>query len=264
MRFLIALLNHVPASLASRFDDLGMVARGLRALVNRTANSDEVVAVLRSGHGRGIRLALDPRREKYYWAGTHDVAVQDALVRLVRTGTAFWDVGAHVGFFTIMGARLTGPSGQVHAFEPLPANRRRLERTVRLNSARNVAVHDVALTDEDGKRVLHGHDESAMWTLIAERGKTDGVSVSCRSIDSLVKELGDPTVVKIDVEGAELDVLRGAIATIRRVSPKFVVEFANPNNVAVARTMLPHYQFEQLSDLDWLLSSSPLHDPGQS
>ena len=74
-----------------------------------------------------------------------------------------------------------------------------------------------------------------MWTLLAERGRADGVTVDCRTIDSLVTELGDPAVVKIDVEGAELDVLRGASATIQRVSPALVVEFANPRNVEVAR-----------------------------
>ena len=260
MRIPISLLNRIPAPLAARFRSHGLIARVLRAIVRRTMTSDEVVAVVRSGHGRGIRLTLDPSREKYYWAGQHDVAVQDALVSLLRPGAVFWDVGAHVGFFTILAARAVGPTGRVHAFEPMPNNHRRLVENVRLNGAENVTVHEIAVSDSNASAVLHGHSASAMWTLIAQRGEFEGVDVACRTVDSLASDLGEPDAIKVDVEGAELDVLRGGLATIEKLKAILVVEFAAPEFVKAARELLPMHQFQQLSTLDWLLA--PPSDTG--
>jgi FkbM family methyltransferase len=260
VRIPISLLNIIPAPIAARFRNQGLTATILRAIVHRTMTSDEVVAVVRSGHGRGIRLTLDPMREKYYWAGKHDVPVQDALVSILHPGSVFWDVGAHVGFFSILAARAVSPGGQVHAFEPMPHNRHRLERAVQLNRAESVVVHEFAMSDRNAPAELHGHSASAMWTLVAERGEFPGVDVACRTIDSLASDLGDPDAIKIDVEGAELDVLRGGLATIERSHPTLVVEFAVPEYVQTARRLLPAYSFERLSGMDWLLA--PSRDPG--
>lgn len=260
VRIPISLLNRIPAPIAARFRNRGLAATILRAIVHRSMTSDEVVAVVRSGHGRGIRLTLDPTREKYYWAGQHDVAVQDALVDTLQPGAVFWDVGAHVGFFTILAARAVGPRGRVHAFEPMPNDRRRLVEAVRQNAARNVTVHEFAVSDLNASALPHGHSASAMWTLVAERGEFAGISVACRTIDSLASDLGDPDAIKIDVEGAELDVLRGGLATIERSKATLVVEFAVPTYVEAARRLLPTHRFEQLSELDWLLT--PSKDPG--
>jgi FkbM family methyltransferase len=250
---LISLLNHIPPSIATHFQPGGIIGRFLRAIISRTSSGDDVVAVVRAGHGRGIRLPLDPTQEKYYWAGQHDVPVQDALTRVLKPGAVFWDIGAHVGFFTILASRLVGSIGRVHAFEPMPLNLKRLGKSAELNGTDNVTVHGIAVGGTNGSAQLYGHRANAMWTLVAERANTDGVTVRCRTIDSLASELGDPEVIKVDVEGAELDLLRGGLATIQLAKPTLVVEFAAPEFVDSARALLPLYQFSQLSDLDWLL-----------
>jgi FkbM family methyltransferase len=256
MRIPVSLLNLVPERIAALFQSRGPIAALMRAIADRTMTSDEVVAVIRSGHGRGIKLVLDPASEKYYWAGKHDVPVQDVMVRILHPGVTFWDVGAHVGFFSILGARIVGPSGHVHAFEPMPYNRRRLDQAVQLNALKNVDIYPFALSDVNGSAPLYGHRASAMWTLVADRGDSEGIDVACRTINSLASDLGDPDVVKIDVEGAELEVLRGGLETIFRSSATLVVEFADPAKVESARRLLSSYRFEQLSDLDWLLTPS--------
>ncbi|MEA2612592.1 MAG: hypothetical protein QOI52_551, partial [Chloroflexota bacterium] len=170
MRLLISLLNHIPTPLASRFRRESPLGRALRAILSRTGTGN-VIAVVRSGHGRGMRLPLDPTQEKYYWAGQHDVPVQDVLMRVVRPGAVVWDIGAHIGFFTILASQRAGSSGHVHAFEPMPRNRERLEKTIQLNHAANVSVHGVAVSGTDGSALLHAHATTAMWTLVAERGE---------------------------------------------------------------------------------------------
>jgi FkbM family methyltransferase len=190
------------------------------------------------------------------------VPVQDVLISILQPGAVFWDVGAHVGFFSILAARAVHPRGRVHAFEPMPHNRRRLEEAVRLNRAENVTVHEFAVSDLNASAVLHGHGASAMWTLVAERGEFAGIIVACRTIDSLASDLGDPNAIKIDVEGAELDVLRGGLATIERSKATLVVEFTVPEHVEAARRLLPKHRFEQLSELNWLLTPSRDLGPG--
>lgn len=197
VRIPISLLNSIPAPIAARFRNQGLAATILRAIVHRTMTSDEVVAVVLSGHGRGIRLTIDPTREKYYWAGKHDVPVQDAHVSILHPGAVFWDVGAHVGFFSILAARAVRPRGRVHAFEPMPHNRRRLEEAVRLNHGENVVVHEFAVSDRNGSALLHGQSGSAMWTLGAECGELAGANVACRTIGSLASDLGDADALKI-------------------------------------------------------------------
>jgi FkbM family methyltransferase len=254
VNLLTSLLNIVPAPIAARIRRDGVIAKIARAAVERSASSNVVIAVVRSGPGKSIRLPLDPQHEKYYWAGKHDVPVQESLIETLRPGMVFWDIGAHIGFFTVLGSRAVGSTGRVHSFEPMPSNKARLDQTVRLNGAANVTTHAVAVSGADETAVLHRHAATAMWTLVAERGELDGVAVECRSIDTLALTLGDPDMIKIDVEGAELDLLRGGLATIARVRPTMIVEFAVPHDVGAARKFLPGYDFQQLSDLDWYLS----------
>jgi FkbM family methyltransferase len=161
----------------------------------------------------------------------------------------FWDVGAHIGFFTILGARLVGAEGQVHAFEPVAENRRRLQAALEKNGCGNVVIHPVALSSTAGTSVIHSHDSSAMWSLA---GEGEGVPVRTEMLDSV--GLPHPDVIKIDAEGVEVDVLRGGSELLREVQPPVVVEFTTAALVVEARPLLPGYRFEQLEGNHWLLS----------
>ena len=141
----------------------------------------------------------------------------------------------------------------VHAFEPQPDSRDRLAGGIGLNSAANVTVHPVALSNFDGDALLHRHAESPMWSLISERGETDGVTVRCRMIDTMAEELGAPDVIKIDAEGAELEVIRGGLETARGAHPTLVVEFSDEGMVDEAKAMLPNHTFQFLGENHWLI-----------
>jgi len=197
---------------------------------------------------------INPRVEKYYWTGTYELGVQEQLTELLRVGCTFWDVGAHVGFFTLLASRFVGESGHVHAFEPLEANRARLQMALELNDARNVTVHDCAVAADSGERTLHSHEASTMWTLVPEMGRPDGVTVECRELDELAHDFGPPDVLKIDVEGAEVDALRGGVELFKGRRPALLVEFSDDAARAEARELLPAYTFRRLGDWQWLLS----------
>jgi FkbM family methyltransferase len=251
---LVRLLNGVPAPVAGRFKSTGRPARFARPFLNRLLTSEATPITVRSGPAKGIKLLINPRVEKYYWTGTYEPGVQEQLRKLLGAGCTFWDVGAHVGFFTLLASRLVGEGGHVRAFEPVEENRVRLQTALDLNGARNVTVHGCALAADAGERMLYAHEASNMWTLVPERGEDQRVRIECRTLDELTSALGPPDLIKIDVEGAEVDALRGGRELLMRRRPTLIVEFTDDAAQAAGSELLPDYAAERLGDRQWLLS----------
>ena len=179
----------------------------------------------------GIRMDLRPHDfiDGLVYFNNMDPEVGRAIRERVRPGSCAWDVGANIGYYTLLLARA---GGAVEAFEPDPDNRARLEANVRLNGLDgSIRIHDLALADREGEGVLQtvagDHGESS----IAPRSIHDSARVrprACRlaTADALVASgrLRAPDFVKVDVEGAELLVLRGARSTIEAARPPLVCE----------------------------------------
>lgn len=162
--------------------------------------------------------------------GTYEMPVQDILSQYLKPGDSFYDIGANVGFFTIVAAKLVGASGQVYAFEPETANVAILRRNAELNQFANVTVIEKAVSRTTGTEELcltgciGGHT-------LASVGQTFDVekriTVNTVSIDDLLlqqKAIKPPSLVKIDVEGAEIDVLHGMSQTIQQYQPIILYE----------------------------------------
>jgi FkbM family methyltransferase len=193
---------------------------------------------IRKGVGRGLGFNAG-RSNAGFLLGTSEPGVQAALAMFVRPGQTFYDVGANVGFHTVIAARLVGPAGRVVAFEPLPTNAQQIEHNVRLNGFGHVAVRAEALGRSDGEEIFLVSSE-ATWGKLASTGrdvakKVGEVRVSVRCLDSLAAQEGlpPPAVMKIDVEGAEVEVLIGATAVLRRNRPVLMIEL-HGTNAAVA------------------------------
>jgi FkbM family methyltransferase len=242
----------MPGPVAKLFATDSAAARLLRPLVNRLLPEGPTWVAVRSGPAQGVRLLIDTKKEKFLWTGLHEPAVQRAMTVLLEPGMTFWDVGAHVGFFTVLGARLVGDRGQVHAFEPMAENRWRLAAAVEKNGSRNVTIHDVALSSAQGDAVLHAHESSAMWSLAG--AGTEGDTVRCETLDSI--ELPAPDLIKIDAEGFELEVLRGGRKLLSGARPALLVEFTTSELVDEARELLDGYAFEQLEAAHWSIRTA--------
>jgi FkbM family methyltransferase len=152
-----------------------------------------------------------------------------ALVRrVVRAGSVVVDVGANVGYFTVLAAGLVGPAGRVVAFEPSPANVQLLLGSVVANGFTNVDVWPLALSDRHVVLPLHTDDVSTNATLVTAGDASSTWVVGARGDDLLTRV--EPTgscLVKIDVEGFEHSVLLGMTNFLRRHRPTVVLEF-NP------------------------------------
>lgn len=171
-------------------------------------------AVIAVGPGRGLRFdpgAGDPA----YAAGAVELPVQEALAALLRPGDLVLDVGANVGFLSVIAARLVGPAGRVVAFEPVPANARQVRRNAHLNGFANIDIVASAVGDHTGRARLvlaRFAGGAALREAGAPPDACGEVEVPITTLDDWLAAQGQPApaLVKIDVEGAEPAVLGGS------------------------------------------------------
>jgi FkbM family methyltransferase len=171
---------------------------------------------VRRGHGAGLRFAGGDTVG--YLLGVSEPEVQQVLADCLVPGAVLYDVGAHAGFMTLIACRLVGPTGHVHAFEPIPANIETIRRNLAANRFGNATLHELALSDVDGPARMATGPRN-ITAHIADTGETMVTAARCDALD-----LDPPTMVKIDVEGAESRVLAGMKETLRRHRPVVVVE----------------------------------------
>ena len=159
----------------------------------------------------GSRLYIPPEaRNRDLVIDRYEPGVSDCLRRLLQPGMVFCDVGANFGVFVLLGSRLVGPSGRVFAFEPVPSNRDVLERNIARNGARNVVISGDAVSDRNGTiRIFLSHYAGCHSTSSEPLNYAgEFLDVGVVRLDE-VEMIEKIDVLKIDVEGAELEVLSG-------------------------------------------------------
>jgi FkbM family methyltransferase len=171
---------------------------------------------VRSGVNRGMRWIVGSSIHGC-WLGHYETEKQAAIRRLVGPGMKIFDIGANAGFYTLAFSRLTGPTGRVWAFEPLPENIRNLRRHVELNGLQNVTLVDAAVAQRSGVAGFEAAADNSMGHL-SERSE---LRVRTVSIDEFCADpaVAAPDLIKLDVEGAESAVLEGARRTLARSRP---------------------------------------------
>lgn len=172
-----------------------------------------------------------------YYQGTSEPETIKLILDYLKPGMVFWDIGAHIGEFTILAARAVGENGRVHAFEPNPEIFEIMKKNVRMNNLENVILNPVAVTDQEGDLEMELYEEPSLSRLRSHSHKPMDelrkiIKVETVSLDSYSENYRNPDVIKIDVEGAELNVLRGMKRILQETAdetPKVFFEF-NPIN----------------------------------
>ncbi len=189
--------------------------------------------------GRRIRLSVV--------AG--NLRIHRLLTRLIEPGSTVIDVGANIGYNTVHAARCTGPRGRVIAVEPTADNLEVLRRNVASSGCANVRIEAVAAGSAAGARDLFVRgDRSAVNSFFAEScyaHVTQVIRVPVLPLDELVD--GTASVVKIDVEGAELEVLEGMTRLLAAPHPALIVEW-HPllqRMAGFAPDALPHWLLQR-------------------
>lgn len=222
----------LPAGLKRRLYRAGPLAGFLRRMLNRAAPHGLSQVVIAGGELAGLRFSLDLQSEKDYWLGTYEPDLQAAVGELLQPGWTAYDVGANVGYISLLLARKLGPQGQVIAFEALPENVERLQANLALNSglARVVAYHRAVIdTTRPVSFLLGPSDDTGKAAGSAGRQGLEysrAIEVPGLALDDFVYQQGGPLpqVIKLDIEGGEVLALPGMQRLLAEARPLLLVE----------------------------------------
>jgi FkbM family methyltransferase len=202
-------------------------------------------AQVRQGHAAGIWLQLNPRTGHALLEGGGEPEAQAALIDHLRTGMTFYDVGANIGFFSLMAARLVGPGGRVVAFEADPENAARLRTNAAKNGFSWIAVEHQAVCAQAGEVLFQradtaiSPDRGVGHLVTSETAET--IRVNGTTLDDYSQRGTAPDFVKCDVEGAEVEVFRGAQRLLQEKRPVILCEMHSEENGRLLRA-----QFEEV------------------
>jgi FkbM family methyltransferase len=182
----------------------------------------------------GISLAVDPNHlDTYTWllrVHTPESAVVETCLRLLRPGDVFYDIGANVGYISLSVSRHFSSQVHVIAFEPQPNLARLILVSARLNNLESMTVFPTMVGGGNGWATLFVPSHSIHASAISREHNARALQSPVVTLDTLLRQrtIPRPDVIKIDVEGAELDVVRGAEELLRH-DPPYVIFEADEN-----------------------------------
>lgn len=215
-----------------------VIPRGWAPLIAAAARVIPSLQQYRARLMNGGEIYLDLREFMcfgyfFYGGVPHEMGTEKLLPRVLGDGGVFVDVGANIGYFTKLASELVGARGKVLAFEPMPS----ALRLLRMNTAglSNVIVYPVALSDRTGSATFYVRKKGDTSSLSPD-GDATPVPVTVATLDEQLAGERRIDVMKIDVEGSELEVLRGGRRTIRQHRPivyfEFLPCFAEPRGLS--------------------------------
>ncbi len=214
-----------------------VIPRGWAPLITAAARVVPSLQQYRARLADGDEIYLDLREfmcfSYFFYGGLpHEQGTEKLLRRVLSDDAVFVDVGANIGYFTKLASRLVGTTGRVFAFEPMPA----ALRLLRMNTSQlpNVTVLPLALSDMKGTATFYVRKKGDMSSLSHDSGAKP-VPVAVGTLDESLAGQPRIDVIKIDVEGNELEVLHGGRAIIERHRPivyfEFLPCFAEPRGI---------------------------------
>jgi FkbM family methyltransferase len=190
---------------------------------------------IQHGPSEGLWMRLNPRTGQNVQHGIGEAQVQKALTDHLRPGMTFYDLGANIGFFSLMAARLVGPQGHVVSFEADPEISNRLRENLARNQFTHAHVEQKAVWSEPAtvafERVDPNTSPDRGLGHVSPNGSAPGtITVEAVSLDQYVASHPPPDFLKCDVEGAEVAVFHGAPRLLTGKRPIVLVEMHSPEN----------------------------------
>jgi len=222
-------VNLIPSRVRFWIKSIPGIAALQRWLVNAVLSDEPFVHVINSGPASGLRFEITLPNDKAIWSGTFEPEFAEALARSVAPGDVCYDIGGYRGYMS--GVLALAGARRVLVFEPLSENIVALEKLCQLNPNLPLQIQQCAVGKVDGEVFFQVMPDRSMGkiatsVLDAEIKPIEEIQVPVATVDTLVfeRQLVAPNLLKIDVEGAELDVLDGAAKTLNEISPRIFLE----------------------------------------
>ncbi len=228
-------------------------------------SSMEKTLKVRSGLGEGLVFELNPRWEPDLWQGDYEPSSQKVAVQYFNPGKTLYDVGGGIGFYSLVASRL---GAQVFTIEPDPKNRACIQRHAEMNKlGGKIQIMPLAANSYTGSMLMepsergHGHGHGHALEVFGS-DPSNCLEVKCTTLDDFAREHPHPDLVKIDVEGCEAAVVRGAEWLMREVRCSIICEIHTPELGAEVSEIVHArgYKIEWLDDkgypVRWLYATA--------
>ena len=225
----------LPDSAKGKLYQIPFVSSLLRLILTKAAPSDITTIQVAGGILNGKTLRLNLKKEKYYWLGTYEYQLQQAVKDFVRAGMVIYDIGANIGYVSLLFAYFVKEKGHVYAFEPLPENIKRLQEHININKQESsITLLPYAVSDSHEITEFLVHESHGMGKLSDSTGRDtqycNKIKVQSISIDDFVydKDNFPPDVVKMDIEGGEIRAITGMKKVLKEKRPILFLELHGP------------------------------------
>jgi len=184
--------------------------------------------------------------------GIYEYPTQKTIRKNLGTGGVFYDIGANNGFFTLLASQLVGSTGHVSSFEPFPKNIASIKNVISKNKLTNCHLEECAVADLDGEAQLFFKDNIATPSIMYKAGDDlASLRVATVTLNDYILSNPKPTLIKLDVEGAEVAVLKGSKSLIASdAPPSWIVEIHHPHDEEIVVSLLAPggYRIEKLPE----------------
>lgn len=188
--------------------------------------------------------------------GIREPTATKILKKEVQKGMYVLDIGANVGYYALMEAKIVKPHGHIWAVEPSPENAWFLERNITINGLDNITIHKVAIGDEIGTIYLDVCEEAPNLNRVSlhkTKGSTKRISAEIVTLDEFVKRnnIEKADFMRFDVEGFECRIVKGGKKTLNKYSPKIFLEIHPTKMKEYSDTL--ESMLEELSKFDYYI-----------
>ncbi len=163
--------------------------------------------------------------------GIFEKAEIQYVIDHLKKGDMAYDIGANIGYFTVIMGVVVSGEGKISSFEPMPNNLVKLKENIILNNLKNITINEIALSDRTGEIQMHSPVDDLAFASIytpdnASTNTGNIINVKTDLLDNIWTNSGEPdiSVIKLDVEGAEVAVLKGALNCLKTCKPKILLE----------------------------------------
>jgi FkbM family methyltransferase len=248
-RFLQRAVSAIPWRLRGTIKHIPLIAPLQRWLLENYLAGEEFVHRVDAGPARGLIYPVSLPQDKGVWTGTYETDFATALAGAVPPDGTCLDVGGWHGFYS--GVMALAGASKVIVFEPLPANCQRIRRLIELNPPLPIELIQAAVADRAGATEFQVMGQESMGKLAESPFQTDKrssqqITVQLVSLDEMLAQgrISAPSLIKVDVEGGELLVLRGAAQLLRDHHPILFMELHSPELAGDCRQFLEELGYE--------------------
>jgi FkbM family methyltransferase len=235
----------IPKNLINAIYRCSFLSHCIRSVLNYYAPTGLTEVSIKSGALSGFRLKLDLKSEKSYWLGTYETLMIQAIHDFVKPGMMVYDIGANIGYLSLVFSQAVGKQGRVYAFEPLLENVKRIHTHIALNSLDEIiTVFPYAVFDSNGRQPFLVHELHAMGKLSGSSGRDETyknqivVRTLCLNEFIFKEENPPPDLIKIDIEGGAVQALPGMSKVLKKYQPIILMELHGPEEAQITWDLL--------------------------